>query len=309
LHMEPGSDIQIPALDTTALLDKRFYMAKDGSLLMDQPFSDSTGDKAITFVELWDRLKQSEAYTELISRLAGTDVRLMLKLVRRVIFSSHLNSLKRVSDMPYAIRALMLSENGEFVPDHSLIPNLFDNQTPERDGNSIVRGRVLEYLRMLGMITYRRNPALASFQRLGYDKGLIRGVLQLFVERKLVRAAEGHQIEKVDQADRLQVTELGKYLWDKVSLMSPYLDAIRRGMYIYESCTTERIRTDDGLAVKQRTISDDNLLKCLALEEMRENILARDYDKKHGESTKIFRASSMHDRVTAVLKGRPEIVK
>ena len=117
LHLEPNRELQMPQLDMAAFLQQRFRHSKEGVDLATQPFTDPVTGEDVTFPELWERISRSQVFTELLCQLAGSDARLMIRLVDRLLQSPHLKQLRNVASLPHALTALMLSESGEFCPD------------------------------------------------------------------------------------------------------------------------------------------------------------------------------------------------
>ena len=276
LHLEPNRELQMPQLDMAAFLQQRFRHSKEGVDLATQPFTDPVTGEDVTFPELWERISRSQVFTELLCQLAGSDARLMIRLVDRLLQSPHLKQLRNVASLPHALTALMLSESGEFVPTHSVIPNLLDDSQPNLPGNCLIRARVLEYLDQRAVINYRERPTSTSFVRLGYDKARVRTVLQGFLEHKLIATEEGHQVESVDAGGAFKITNFGSYLWNALLRSQAYLDCIRRGMYV-ERQHVGQIHTAKGLI---STITPKALVAYLVAEEDEENRRAMAFDRR-----------------------------
>lgn len=297
LRIEPKYDIQMPQLEFSEVLDRRFNYSMDGNSLSGQLWSFPADTRDWTLPELWQAVKSSRVYSVLLMHLASTDVRTMLDLIRKLVFSPHLRRFEDVSNMESALQCLMLSDNGAFVPEGSPIPNVYDNSTPELEGNALIRARVLEYLYTKSTIAYRHPPASKALNRLGYDRGVVRKVLQLYLENRLVNPSEGFEIERVDETESLRITQLGQYLWDSLVVNPSYLQCVWRGMYISKSCAEEKIEDQNGVQRVTRYITKDGFHRYLQNEERSEESRAHTYNKVHTKPYSAFEPSKLSERI------------
>jgi hypothetical protein len=313
-------DMEMQKLDYAAMLRARFAASIDGVSLQEQSVvlhrsdfdarrddvdSESqaksrTGDseQVITnFPQILEIFLRGYGFT-LLDQLADTDVRQALKLVKRVFFSDNLLAISNLEIGYHFVSSAMLRRSRDFLPDESYILNLFDDDHPDRPGNSLVRFRVLEYFingnRRIGDDSFFSK----YFARYGYDRNWVCSVLRLFVESGLLRSADGRE-GTLEGVDELVSTRQGRLYFFTLVKNKWYLYCIKRGMAIDEVYITRKYVRPH---VRREEVEDDQLMQFFIQEEELEDSRIKQWADDTGEDeTKFGKGIAISDVVRETL--------
>jgi hypothetical protein len=278
------NEMEMQKLDYAAMLRSRFSTAHDGTDLSTFGFelsrsdydprqeeevrpTDSESSKPenrlqVTWPQVLDIFIGGLGF-QLLTQLGDSDIRQTLKLMRRVLYSDNLIAVSNLKIGYHFISAAMLRRSQDFRPDESYILNLFDDDHPDRAGNSLIRYRVLEYFvnghRRIGEDYFYET----YFRRLGYDQKWVASVLELFVDSGLLRSSDGREgtLEKVDE---LVPTTQGRLYFGQLVRNKWYIYSIKRGMAIDEVFIKKRSL---GNYQWREWIEDDQLVDYFIQEE------------------------------------------
>lgn len=305
-------EMEMQKLDYVAMLRSRFETSTDGVSLREQLLvlkrsdfdarrddaepesptesrSEDSEQVVINFPEILEIFLRGYGST-LLDHLADTDVRQALKLVRRVFFSDNLLAISNLEIGYHFISAAMLRRSKDFRPDESYILNLFDDDHPDRPGNSLIRFRVLEYFingnRRIGDDSFFHK----YFERFEYSKEWVNSVLQLFVESGLLKSADGRE-GTLEEVEELIPTRPGRLYFNTLLKNKWYLYCIKRGMAIDEVyITKKRLRP----YMWREEVEDDQLVEFFRQEEEIEARHIKQWadatgerEDKYGELTKV----------------------
>jgi hypothetical protein len=295
-------EMEMQKLDYATMLRSRFRSSVDGVPLADQPIAlrpsdfqkrrdngdleasgeapvKDEGEVATNFPDILEVFLDGYGFV-LLEQLADTDVRQALKFVNRVFFSDNLLAISNLAVGYHFISAAMLRRSRDFNPDESYILDLFDDDHPDKPGNSLIRFRVLEYFvngnRRIGDDFF----FIKYFERLGYDKYWVNSVLQLFVETGLLRSADGREAT-LENVDELVVTKQGRLYFHTLVKNKWYIYCIKRGMAIKEQYITRKVL---GRVVAREEVEDGKLVEFFEYEEGLENTRIKQWADDVGES-------------------------
>lgn len=225
--------MQLSEIDLREMLKPRFTFSKTGEALDKVFINDVPHQQRHTFPQIFDRLMSSEA-GELLTKLAGSNCRVALHLIRRYIESDQLKSLNNVGKLQFMIASLMLTDTSETDPGAAIL-NVFDNEERNEPGNALIRYRVLEYISQHGRVILSDRAFIDYFARLGYSAERIRHVLSKMMMVSMIYSEEGYTPQRLLEAEdvatgALFLTETGES-YNKVLLKQMwYYVVAKRGL-------------------------------------------------------------------------------
>ncbi|MFC2078272.1 hypothetical protein ACFLTM_05650 [Candidatus Bipolaricaulota bacterium] len=232
LHEHSFNHLTLAPLDMMSMLRLRFLYSRQGTRLAESP-PIADGDSSYTFPELFARVEDSEV-AELVRSIAGSDARVALMLVTRLLGSDQLKGLPNVSDAEHALACWMLSDTGAVDPVSPFLVNLFDSEEPEgTPGYALIRYRVLEYFASRSEVRAESRPLRRYFDRLGYANERIRDVLLTFMRAGILNSPSGLTPDRIEESDDrsfgiLALTQTGRAYWDHLIKMQWYYVTAKR---------------------------------------------------------------------------------
>jgi len=232
LHEHSFNHLTLAPLDMIPMLHLRFRYSREGTRLAEMPPIED-GDVSMTFPDVFARIEESDL-SELITSISGSDARIALMLVSRLLASDQLKGLANVSDPEFALACWMLSDTGAVDPVSPILLNLFDSEEPESTpGYPLIRYRVLEYFANRSEARAESRPVRRYFDRLGYSNERIRNVLLTFMRAGLLRSPEGLTPDRIEESEKgnfgvLTLTQTGRAYWDTLLGMQWYYVTVKR---------------------------------------------------------------------------------
>lgn len=306
LHEVRHESMRLSALRLSAMLRPRFSLTREGSSLEDNPVIED-GQYRYTYPRIFSTFVDSSA-GELVCQLAGSNCRVVLHMMKRLLESDQLKGVSNIANVQYVIAALMLADNSE--PDESApIINLLDNEELARAGNGLIRFRVLEYLYQEGSAKPTDRRFQSHFERLGYSRARLKNVLVRMTMASMIYSQKGFDPQALEQTD-----------WDDIGLLAitetgrAYFDVLISQLWYYvaaKQCAAPRLPktyVSKNESQGHYFVRDRDFVDYLREEEAQERGRAREWDRRGGMRMREVSLRSPHLMAKSALTREERIV-
>lgn len=235
LHEVRHQAMALSPVDIKAIFRKRFSRGADST-----PFDRSPrivdGLKSYTYPDLCNLLLSGET-GELLVALGGTNARVAMYCVERLMTSRLIRGLQNLGKAQFAIAALMLAD--DYVADDGApILNLFDNEERGQLGGALVRYRVLERLFLEDRIDLSQRRYVEFFESRGYEMARVRRVIARFLQAEIVIVRRGLSPDEllltaIDEIGEIEITSSGRIYFDLLLRKQWYFAAAKRGLVVH----------------------------------------------------------------------------
>lgn len=180
-----------------------------------------------------------------LKKLANGDVRTLFRMIRIALSSGYIYPEERRAKYNKVqiydfVRALMLGNNIFYNPKDSFILNLFDNEDPTKEGNNLIRMRVLQAVSVFGEHVETKD-VVAFMISIGYVKEDVDIVIKKFLLAGLIGSPINEPINsdiplydtKVNKYNVtcLRLTQCGRYYKDELIKEMRYIEEIQYATY------------------------------------------------------------------------------
>jgi hypothetical protein len=175
-------------------------------------------------------------------------------------------------------------DSSQFDPRTSYLINLFDNEEPSENGNSLIRIRVLEYFRKFKNALFTEIRFIEYFERLGYKLDRVHSVIELFVGAGLLSTKYGLSPDQIrsfgiDKAGTITIEQQNVTQYFEELLNSPwYFICAKRGIYVDEKYISKDAHSNEYIA-------DKDFIEFLKEEEDRERKRIQIWEAKYGSTS------------------------
>ena len=301
-------DMWLSPLIIPDMLKVRFNWSKKRKKLSNEPkIVDIFDNNEYTFPRLYSHLFTTEdGISEggrLIVSMAADNAREAIKFTDKLVYSDQLKGLRNISDPEFVVAALMLSDSSDpSLLSSSFILNLFNNDEPDKIGNTLIRFRVLEYFWHNNLIDLAEEKFQNYFQWIGYSIDRVKHVLQIFLMTQVIRSEKFLSSDALQDSDEekignLKITNSGKE-YKNLLTKQWYFVAIKRDVYLPESI----IFSDEGREYCTHT----NFIDWLNQQEENENRAKNNYESANGKFTPDWTLESPAKLAERALKGKKD---
>ncbi len=271
-------DMKLSALDLGYMLKPRFKRDVNGHDLTKSVLPGA--DQPITYPFLLDKFLSSEA-GEFIIQLCNDNARKTMDFMSKILYSHRIKRIMDITNPELCIAALLMFDTSQFDPKTSQLINLFDDDEPMEEGNTLIRFRVIEFFRYVESIVSTEGRYWDYFERLGYDLNRVQEVIAIFVGVGLLTNSSGRSPDQIrstgiGNVGTIKIVKQNVDQYFENLLSSPwYFICAKRGVHVYPHL----IRKDsDG----SEHITDRDFVNFLKTEEDRERGKIAEWEAIHG---------------------------
>ena len=154
---------------------------------------DSSGNRVdvsigegFTYEDLYEKLLHNYYH---LHYLCHTDTRRFLLMIETLLYSPHFSSIEHFTDLDRIIRALMCGHHHYSYSSSSIVMNPFQNNSSDGYQNTLIRIRLLQYLKSKDEVWLSTDPIFTIFERLGYAANTLKKLINTLVYHGAIQVA------------------------------------------------------------------------------------------------------------------------